>query len=57
MTVTGGPFKAPFTQSSQAYLRVDAPLQQPPVYFRSDDAAAVEAVERLRAADVGVFKE
>ena len=40
-----------------ASLRVDAPLQQPPVYFRSDDAAALAAVDRLRAADVGVFKE
>ena len=38
-------------------LRLEAPLQQPPVFYRSDDAEVVEAVEMLRSSDVGVHSD
>jgi len=37
-----------------ASLRVDSPMQQPPVYYRADDAEALEAVDTLRGHDLGV---
>jgi alpha-glucosidase len=43
--------------SGPAALRVEAPSQQPPVYYRTDDPQAVAAVERLRDYDVGVHDE
>ena len=38
-------------------LRVEAPLQQPPVFYRADDPEAMNAVEALRSADLGVHEE
>ena len=38
-------------------LRVEAPLQEPPVYYRHDDPEAMEAVRGLRVYDVGVHED
>jgi alpha-glucosidase len=40
-----------------ASLRLESPLQQPPVFYRNDDPEAHEAVETLRSFDVGVHAE
>ena len=42
--------------SGPASLRVEAPLQQPPVYYRHDDPEALAAVVALRERDLGVHE-
>ena len=40
--------------SGPTSLRVRAPMQEPPVYYRHDDPEALDAVAELRARDLGV---
>ena len=40
--------------SGPTSLRLEAPMQELPVFYRGDDAEAYEAVEALRTFDVGV---
>ena len=43
--------------SGPTSLRLNAPLQEPPVYYQNNDAEANEAVALLRFYDVGVHDE
>ena len=48
---TGEVFTGPVTRE------FEAPMQEPPVFYRMDDTEAVAAVKNLRDFDVGVHDE